>query len=212
MNMEVEPNADVWTVLLSACRVHQNVELAEYAAQNAFRLNPKALGPYVCLSNLYAVKKRWMDVARVRAVARNNGLKKPPGCSFVELGAEIHRFMVGDKSHPQSNSIYAKLNELRKLVKDVGYVPDTGSVFYEVDEDVKEKLLWDHSERLAIAFALLNTSSEMSIRITKNLRVCEDCHAVTKLISKLVGREIIVRDAHRFHHFYNGLCSCGDYW
>nr|CAD1819192.1 unnamed protein product [Ananas comosus var. bracteatus] len=212
MNMDVEPNADVWAALLSACRIHQNVELAEYAAQNAFRLNPKGVGPYVCLSNLYAVKKRWTDVARVRAAARNNGLKKPPGCSFMELGMEIHRFMVGDKSHPQSNSIYAKLNELRKLVKDAGYVPDTSSVFYEVDEDVKEKLLWDHSERLAIAFALSNTSSEMSIRITKNLRVCEDCHAVTKLITKLVGREIIVRDAHRFHHFYNGLCSCGDYW
>ncbi|XP_073005724.1 pentatricopeptide repeat-containing protein At3g26782, mitochondrial-like [Typha latifolia] len=211
-NMDVKPSADVWAALLSACRIHRNVELAEVAAQNAVQLNPKGVGQYVCLSNLYAIKKRWGDVERVRASARLNGLRKPPGCSFIELDMEIHRFLVGDKSHPQCNFIYAKLSELKQQLKDAGYIPDTSSVFYDVEEDVKEKMLWDHSERLAIAFALLNTSAGMSIRITKNLRICEDCHVVTKMISKFFGREIVVRDAHRFHHFRDGYCSCGDYW
>lgn len=212
MNMAVEPNIDVWAALLSACQIHHNVELAEIAAHKAFELKPKSVGIYVALSNIYAKEKKWGAVRRVRDAARYNGLRKPPGCSFVELDMTIHRFLVGDKSHPQSQSIYAKLSELRQQLKESGYTPDSSVVLYEVEEDVKENLLWDHSERLAIAFSLLNTSPGMTIRVTKNLRVCSDCHNVTKLISKLVGREIIVRDAHRFHHFSNGSCSCHDFW
>ena len=85
-------------------------------------------------------------------------------------------------------------------------------MFYDVEEEVKEKMLWDHNERLAIAFALINTGPGTVIRITKNLRVCGDCHTVTKLISKLTGREIIMLDIHRFHRFTEGFCSLDDYW
>lgn len=210
--MEVMPNVDVWATLLSACRVHHNVVLAELAARNAFALNPKGVGLYVSLSNIYAAEKRWDDVEMVRGMVRQRGQKKPPGCSFVELDRSIHRFLVGDKLHPQSELIHSKLGELRKLLKDYGYRPDTSCVIYDVEDDLKEQMLWDHSERLAIAFTLLNTGPGITITITKNLRVCGDCHTVTKLISKLVNREIVVRDAHRFHHFRDGSCSCGDYW
>ncbi|XP_039130403.1 pentatricopeptide repeat-containing protein At3g26782, mitochondrial-like [Dioscorea cayenensis subsp. rotundata] len=171
MDMDIRPNADVWAALLSACHTHRNVELAEIAALHVCHLNPKRISPYVTLSNIYAVENRWTDVDRVRKAARRNGLRKPPGYSFVELNTEIHRFMVGDKSHPQSKSIYTMLNEIRRQLKETGYTPDTSSVFYDVADDAKEDLLWDHSER-----------------------------------------EIVVRDARRFHHFQNGSCSCGDYW
>ncbi|XP_043719865.1 pentatricopeptide repeat-containing protein At3g12770-like [Telopea speciosissima] len=210
--MEVKPTLDIWASLLFACRVHHNVKLAEIAALNAFDLNPKAVVPYISLSNIYAVEKRWDDVERVRATVRSKGLKKQPGCSYVELEKVVHCFLVGDKSHPQSESIYSKLEDLCWQLKEAGYTPDTSSVLYDVNEEVKEKMLWDHSERLAIAFALINTAPGTVIMITKNLRICCDCHTVTKLISKHMGREIIMRDAHRFHHFKNGICSCGDYW
>lgn len=85
-------------------------------------------------------------------------------------------------------------------------------MLYNVDEETKENMLWDHSERLAIAFVLINTGPNTIIRITKNLRVCRDCHTVIKLISKITCREIIMRDIRRFHHFRDGFCSCGDYW
>nr|GEV94549.1 hypothetical protein [Tanacetum cinerariifolium] len=80
------------------------------------------------------------------------------------------------------------------------------------DEEVKEEILMHHSEKLAIAYALMNTPKNTTLRIIKNLRVCKDCHLAIKFISKIVGREIIVRDATRFHHFKNGACSCRDYW
>jgi pentatricopeptide repeat protein len=43
-------------------------------------------------------------------------------------------------------------------------------------------------------------------------KVLKDCHTSTKFISKIVGRGIMVRDANRFHHFKNGVCSCMNYW
>ncbi|KAJ6929908.1 hypothetical protein NC652_013695 [Populus alba x Populus x berolinensis] len=61
-----------------------------------------------------------------------------------------------------------------------------------------------HSEKLALAFGL--------IRIVKNLRICEDCHSVICGASQITGREIIVRDIMRFHHFHDGICSCGNFW
>ncbi|CAI0448826.1 unnamed protein product [Linum tenue] len=73
-------------------------------------------------------------------------------------------------------------------------------------------MLHGHSERLAIAYGLLSTSDDTPIRITKNLRICEDCHAFCKLVSRLYQRELVVRDASRFHCFQDGFCSCADLW
>jgi hypothetical protein len=93
-----------------------------------------------------------------------------------------------------------------------GYIPDRKEVLLDIEEEEKEGALSRHSEKLAIAFALISTSDNTPIRIVKNLRVCQDCHHVTKLISKVYGREIIVRDRARFHLFKDGTCSCKDYW
>lgn len=201
-----------WASLLSACQLHRHVELAELSAQKVFELDPRGVGSYVCLSNLYAAEKRWDDVNKVRTIVRGKRLNKAPGCSFVEVDKVVHRFFVGDKSHQQTEDIYSKLKELYQQLKRIGYKPDTSSVFYDVEEEVKEKMLWDHSERLAIAFALISTGPGTIIRITKNLRTCGDCHTVAKLISKFTCREIIMRDTRRFHHFKDGHCSCNDYW
>ncbi|KAJ4950183.1 hypothetical protein NE237_027015 [Protea cynaroides] len=83
--MKVKPTLDIWASLLFACRVHHNVKLAENVALNAFDLNPNAVVPYISLSNIYAIEKRWDDVERVRAMVRSKRLKKQPGCSYVEL-------------------------------------------------------------------------------------------------------------------------------
>ena len=112
----------------------------------------------------------------------------------------------------QSEKIYDMLEKLFGKMMNVGYVPEIDFALHDVEEEQKENILGHHSEKLAIAFGLMNTSPGTTIRITKNLRVCGDCHSATKFISKIVDREIIVRDANRFHHFKDGLCSCGDFW
>eukprot|EP01018_Ginkgo_biloba_P011239 Gb_08863 [translate_table: standard] len=210
--MPLEPNAGVWGAMLGACRIHCNIELGERAAERLFEVEPENPGNYVLLSNIYAAAGRWDDAAKVRTMMKGRGLKKAPGCSLIELNNKVHSFLVGDRLHPQSEKIYEMLENLTRQMKDAGYVPDMNFVLHDVEEEVKEHMLNSHSEKLAIAFGLINTSPGTPIQITKNLRVCGDCHSATKFISKIVRREIIVRDSNRFHHFSDGLCSCRDYW
>ncbi|KAG9440419.1 hypothetical protein H6P81_020584 [Aristolochia fimbriata] len=96
--------------------------------------------------------------------------------------------------------------------KEPGYVPDTRYVLHDIDQEAKEQALLYHSERLAIAYGLISTPARMPLRIIKNLRICGDCHNAIKIMSRIVGRELIVRDNKRFHHFKDGKCSCNDYW
>eukprot|EP01018_Ginkgo_biloba_P006084 Gb_02808 [translate_table: standard] len=210
--MPFEPDAGVWGALLGGCRIHSNIELGEFAANQLFELEPENAGYYVLLSNIYAAAGRWDGVARVRTLMKDRRLKKTPGCSLIEVNNTVHTFVVEDRSHPQYEQIYAKLVNLSVQMKEAGYVPDTNFVLHDLEEEVKEHMLCSHSEKLAIAFGLINTNPGTPIRISKNLRVCGDCHNWTKFISKIVRRGIIVRDANRFHHFNDGLCSCGDYW
>eukprot|EP01018_Ginkgo_biloba_P030301 Gb_17294 [translate_table: standard] len=211
-NMPFEPSPSVWGALLAACRVHGNIELAEHVSERLFELEPYNTGNYVLLSNMYAEAGRWDNVEKVRIMLKGRGLKKNPGCSWIEINNRVHAFRGGDKSHPQSEKIYALLENLAGQMKKAGYEPDTSFVLHDVEAEEKEFALFSHSERLAIAFGILNTGPGTLIQISKNLRVCGDCHTATKFISKIVRREIIVRDINRFHHFKDGLCSCGDYW
>ncbi|XP_068664067.1 putative pentatricopeptide repeat-containing protein At3g49142 [Aristolochia californica] len=210
--MPLEPNERVWGALLGACRVYSNESIVLAAADRLFKLVPEQAGYYVLLSNIYAKAGRWDAVTSVRSIMKRRGIKKLPGCSNVELGNRVYTFLVGDRSHPQSNEIYSKLDFLVGKMKELGYVPETDSALHDVEEEEKECHLAVHSEKLAIAFLLINTAPGTPIRITKNLRVCSDCHRAAKLIAKITQREIILRDTNRFHHFENGLCSCGDYW
>jgi hypothetical protein len=210
--MPLEPSADVWGALLGACRTYNNIELGENVADILFKLKPEDTGYYILLSNIYAAANRWDDVAKVRAVIKDRGLKKRPGCSWIEVRDRVHEFFVADRSHPQFKEISTMLASLDREMKESGYMPDTAFVLHDVEEEEKEQILCGHSEKLAIAFGLVSTCPGTSIRITKNLRVCGDCHTATKFISKITEREIIVRDMNRFHHFKDGLCSCGDYW
>eukprot|EP01018_Ginkgo_biloba_P002193 Gb_33328 [translate_table: standard] len=210
--MPIKPDATVWSCLLSACRIHNNVKLGESVAKCLFELDPKRDSSYVLLSNIYAAAGRWDDIEKVRKIMKDKRVKKKPGCSWIEVNKQVHAFIVGDMSHPQMPNINAKLETLARQMKVAGYVSDKKFVLNDVEEEQKEQILYHHSEKLAIAFGLINTSPGTTIRIVKNLRVCGDCHSAIKFISKIVAREIVVRDAKRYHHFKNGQCSCRDYW
>lgn len=143
---------------------------------------------------------------------KERGVKKEPAHSWIVVKNIVHAFVAGDRLHPQAEEIYATLEKLIAQVKEAGYVPNTNFALHDVEQVQKEKSLYYHSERLAIAFGIMSTPHGTPIRVIKNLRICGDCHEVAKYISKVTHREIIVRDANRFHHFKGRLCSCGDYW
>eukprot|EP00257_Ricinus_communis_P013360 XP_015570779.1 pentatricopeptide repeat-containing protein At3g26782, mitochondrial [Ricinus communis] len=210
--MKVKPDFVLWGSLLAACRIHKNVELAEISARELFELDPSNCGYYILLSNIYADAGRWKEVERMRVLVKDRGLIKPPGFSLAELKGRVHVFLVGDKEHPHYEKIYSFLDELIVKLQQAGYVPNMASVLHDVDEEEKEMTLRVHSEKLAVAFGVMNSFPGSTIHIIKNLRVCGDCHTMIKLITKIVDREVVVRDSKRFHHFKDGFCSCGDYW
>lgn len=209
---KIEPDAVMWSSLLSSCRLHNNMSLGERIANHVVSKGIANSGTYVLLSNIYAAVGNWENVNWVRQLMKESGVEKEPGCSAIELGNKVFEFVVGDRSHTKSKEIYAMLDELGALIKAHGYVPNTDLVLHDLEEAEKEKALAVHSERLAVAFGLISTKPGTEIKIVKNLRVCVDCHNAFKLIAKVTRRKIVVRDRSRFHHFSGGACSCGDYW
>ncbi|KAJ6816790.1 pentatricopeptide repeat-containing protein [Iris pallida] len=211
-NMPLEPDVRVWGALLGACRVHKNIEMGEEVSRIIQSAGPEGTGSFVLLSNMYNAAGRFDEAARVRVVQREQGFRKSPGCSWVEIGGVVHAFVGGDGSHPESSSIYEKLENLSVEIRRLGYRADTSFVLHDVDEEEKERALLYHSEKLAIAFGILSLGRDVPILVTKNLRVCGDCHAAIKFITLAEKRAITVRDASRFHHFKDGECNCGDFW
>ncbi|CAA0828599.1 Putative pentatricopeptide repeat-containing protein - mitochondrial [Striga hermonthica] len=206
------PSVMVWRALLGACVVHKNVEIGRLAAERVLEMEPLDESAHVLMSNIYATAKSWDNVAVVRKSMVRKRVKKEPGLSWVENQGTIHYFAVGDDSHPEIKLIRCMLEWLNLRSSIAGYAPNCDAILLDVEEDEKARLLWLHSERIALAYGLLRLSPGSPIRIIKNLRICADCHVAIKFVSQLVRREIVIRDINRFHHFRDGVCSCNDYW
>lgn len=210
--MPVEPGPAVWGTLLGACMIHKDTNLAQFASNKLFELDPESVGYHVLLSNLYSADRNYPQAASVRRLVTKKNLAKTPGCTLIEVDMTPHVFTSGDQSHPQGESIHSMLEKLMGKMREAGFQTETVTAFHDVEEEEKELMVNVHSEKLAIAFGLITSEPGTEIRIIKNLRVCLDCHNFTKFVSKITERVIVVRDANRFHHFEDGLCSCGDYW
>ncbi|PRQ38377.1 putative tetratricopeptide-like helical domain, DYW domain-containing protein [Rosa chinensis] len=211
-SMPFEPDEPTWAALLSACKQHGDTQMGIRVADHLLSLNPEDPSSYILLSNVYAGAGMWENVAKVRKLMTAREVKKNPGYSSIDIGKESQVFYAGETSHPLKDEIFDLLKELDAEMRKRGYVPDSSFVLHDMEQQEKEKLLFWHSERLALAYGLLKAVPGTPIRIVKNLRVCGDCHTVLKFISSIVKRDIIVRDATRYHHFSKGECSCNDFW
>ncbi|PKA54353.1 Pentatricopeptide repeat-containing protein [Apostasia shenzhenica] len=199
--MPVEPTVDVWETLMNLCRVNGDKALGDRCADIIESLDSTKMTKQA-KEGLLPVKDSDL---------KKNARKKSD--SFELSNRFLHReYRAGERSHPDDDLVYEQIAGLLRQIKDAGYVPELKCVLHDIDQESKEEALLYHSERLALAFALMTTPARQTVRIMKNLRVCVDCHNVLKIISKLVGRLIIARDAKRFHHFQDGSCSCHDFW
>ncbi|KAI5665502.1 hypothetical protein M9H77_15355 [Catharanthus roseus] len=201
--MPMETSVEVWETLMNVSRVQGNVELGDRCAEIVELLDP---------SRLNEQSKAGLIPLKASDLVKEKDKKKPDGQSPLEIRSRVHEYRAGDRSHPDHEKLYELLRGLKHQMKEAGYLPETKFVLHDVDQESKEEALLSHSERLAVAKGLLNTPARTTMRVIKNLRVCGDCHNAMKIISKLVGRELIMRDAKRFHHFKDGICSCRDYW
>ncbi|XP_073013487.1 pentatricopeptide repeat-containing protein At1g11290, chloroplastic-like [Typha latifolia] len=209
--MPIEPDDGVWGSLLGACRIHKDMKLGKIAALKALELKPEEPGYYILLTNIYAAEGKWEDAQKLRVIMKKKKIVKEAGQSSIEIGGISHSFVMGDFRHPEWGKIYKKMREIEEKLEEEGYVPDTSFSLHEEEVEKDERLAM-HSERIALAFGLLKKSNGIPIRITKNLRVCGNCHSAFKLASRIYGREIVMRDLNRFHRFEGGICSCNDYW
>lgn len=126
----------IWRTLLSICKMHGDVEVAEEAANSLLRLDPHDSSAFILLSNIYADAGMWDEVSKMRKVMRCSGMKKEPGCSWIEVKSDLHMFLVGDKAHPRREQIYENLDLLIAEMKWAGYVPDGD--FLLKDEDTED--------------------------------------------------------------------------
>ncbi|XXG41625.1 hypothetical protein AAC387_Pa01g2056 [Persea americana] len=212
-SMPQTPSASIWGSLLGGCRIHSKIDMASAVQGKILDLEPANSGYYSLLSNIYAEGGKWEDYGKMRLMMKDKGLRKVPGYSTIEFNRRIYRFNAGDTSHQQTQKIYSILEDLKRLALEQVYTCHGGSGGTLFPSDCrKENNVESHSEKLAIAFGIINTSPGTTLRISKNLRICGDCHNFTKSVSKITNREIIMRDLSRFHHFKDGSCSCRDYW
>ncbi|KAA8546872.1 hypothetical protein F0562_003301 [Nyssa sinensis] len=176
-NMPIEPDVIAWGSLLSSCKVHKNVELAKVAAERLLLIEPENSGAYSALANIYSACGKWEDAAKIRKSMKDRGVKKEQGFSWLQIKDEIHVFGVEDGLHPQRDAIYQMIAKIWKEIKKMGFIPDTQAVLHDLEEELKEQILSHHSEKLAIAFGLLNTPENTTLRIMKNLRGYSQDHA-----------------------------------
>ncbi|KAJ4954367.1 hypothetical protein NE237_011150 [Protea cynaroides] len=117
VKMPMEPNAVIWGALLSACKIHNNLEFGEIAAKRLLELDPSDPWARVMLSNMYAEASRWDAVMRLRKDMKECGLRKAPGCSLIEVNGTVHEFLVGDSSHPMQAEIHSLLENMEIMLK-----------------------------------------------------------------------------------------------
>lgn len=211
-SMPMEANDVLWYSLLSACRIHQDLELGKKVAEKLLQLNSQTPGGYVTLSNIYAKARKWDHVALTRREMGQKELMKTPGFSFIHVKRKVYKFVSNDIMWAHCEGVADMIYQMELQLKFEGYSPDLSEVLLDVDEEEKIERLSRHSQKLAIAFGLIHTSEGSPIRIVRNMRMCKDCHIYTKMISSVFERRITVRDRNRFHHFEDGTCSCKDYW
>ncbi|KAL4306993.1 hypothetical protein AHAS_Ahas16G0233800 [Arachis hypogaea] len=189
--MPFEPDEIMWSSVLNSCRIHKNQELAKKAADQLFSMKElRDAAPYVSMANIYAEIGEWENVGKVKTAMRSRGIRKVPAYSWVEIKHKTHVFSANNKSHPQMKEITRKLDDLEKQMEKEGYKPDLSCALHNEDNELKAESLKYHSERIAIAYALISTSEGSPIVVMKNIRACTNCHAAIKAISKIVGREI----------------------
>ncbi|XP_027337365.1 pentatricopeptide repeat-containing protein At5g08510 [Abrus precatorius] len=116
-SLPMKPDSVIWGALLGACSFHGNVEVAEIAAECLFALEPWNPGNYVILSNIYASAGQWDRVSKLRKVMKGSQIAKAAGHSFLEEGGQLHKFIVEDRSHPESKEIFALLDGVYEMIK-----------------------------------------------------------------------------------------------
>ncbi|KAK1321114.1 Pentatricopeptide repeat-containing protein [Acorus calamus] len=210
--MPMVPTSRIWGSLLNASRHYGDIETAEFAVEHILQLEHDNTGCHVLISNMYVEAGRMEDAERVRSLMRREGLQRTTAQSSVELHCETHQFVNGDRSHAQTSTVYAVLGILSNAIGE-GETAGSDNSFRPAEALANRvRSPRHHGVRLALCYGLISTTVGLPILIRKNVRICGDCHRAMKMMSEVIGREVVIGDSKIYHHFRGGVCCCGDYW
>lgn len=136
--MPFEPDVMVWKTLLGACRACGDIEMAKEVARLLLELEPKEHCTYVLLSDMYGYFSQWDEIASVKRLMRDRGVRKIPGWSWIEVAHNIHGFNARDHSHPHCQEVYRMLDELTNVIKmfDILVSADFCLDFFQEDSEL----------------------------------------------------------------------------
>ncbi|KAM3756183.1 hypothetical protein ACB098_02G093100 [Castanea mollissima] len=106
----VEVPASVWGALLGACRIYKNIEVGKIAAERVLEVDPCNSGVYLILAELFFSGGKREEAEKIWAQMKENGVKKQPGCSWIEVNRSAHIFLSGDSSHPEFSRVCCVLD------------------------------------------------------------------------------------------------------
>ncbi|ESQ49979.1 hypothetical protein EUTSA_v10022009mg [Eutrema salsugineum] len=116
--MPFSPTPQILGTLLSACRIHQNGEMAEAVAKTLFEMESNHAGYYMLMSNMYGAKGEWDYVEKLRISVKDRGIKKGLAESLIDIKRKVHRFVADDNMHPKKELVYRLLKELDLHMKE----------------------------------------------------------------------------------------------
>ncbi|PON77644.1 Tetratricopeptide-like helical domain containing protein [Trema orientale] len=122
LEMKVKATAGLSGTLLRAAKIHRNIELGKYTTEKLLELEPHKASNYVLLSNIHAEAGKWNEVERIRVLMSERITEKQPGCSWIELGNQVHSFLFDDAAQPRIAEVCSGPIRLRSVSEMGAYV------------------------------------------------------------------------------------------
>ncbi|KAL9226949.1 hypothetical protein vseg_002702 [Gypsophila vaccaria] len=83
VSMPMTPDGGLWGALLSACKIHNEVEIGTRIAKLAIEADPGNDGYYITLSNMLDSTGEWKEAEKFRAMMKEKGVRKRLGWSAL---------------------------------------------------------------------------------------------------------------------------------
>lgn len=83
--MPILPDAHIWQILLSACTIHNNIDLGKVAAKKLLELQPENDSAFILLANLYASAGIWNEAGELRKEMEEKVVTKETGYSWIQV-------------------------------------------------------------------------------------------------------------------------------
>ncbi|KAI5071939.1 hypothetical protein GOP47_0014190 [Adiantum capillus-veneris] len=120
-SMPIDPTAIAWRSLLAGCKIYGDKELGQLCFEEITRLDPIGASSFTMMSNMYDDAHMWEDSVCIQDLKRSKGVWKKPGRALIEIGNNMHEFIVGERLSGETDQRVRKL--AHRIFKE-GYVPD----------------------------------------------------------------------------------------